>query len=146
MVEKEKLRQKIQLIREEKSKIEKNKELTFEEFKENDFYEAAATRIIQVMVEAVLDICAHIIAREGWGTHKTYVETIQIATKNGLISREKEEDFKNMATFRNRVVHLYDQPNPEEICRILKDKTSDFDYFISQVVKEYFQPGFFVKK
>jgi len=138
MVEKEKLRQKIQIIREEKRKIEKLKELNYEEFKKNDFYEDAATRILQVMIEAVLDICAHIIAREGWGTPKTFVETIQIATNNGLISREKEEDFKNIATFRNRVVHLYDQPNPEEIYRILKDKTADFDYFISQVVKKYF--------
>jgi len=138
MVEKEKLRQKIQIIREEKRKIEKLKELTYEEFKENDFYEDAATRILQVMIEAVLDICAHIIAREGLGIPRTYVETIQIATKNGLISREKEEIFKNMAKLRNRVVHLYDHPNSEEICRIINDKNSDFDYFISQVVKKYF--------
>lgn len=138
MVEKEKLRHKIQVIREEKRKLEKLKALTFEEFKENDLYEPAATRMLQVMAESVLDICSHIIAREGWGTPKTYVEIIKIVAENGLISREREEDFKNMAKFRNRVVHLYDQINSREIFGIIQEKTSDFDYIISRVAKKYF--------
>lgn len=138
MVEKEKLRHKIQVIREEKRKLEKLKALTFEEFKENDLYEPAATRMLQVMAESVLDICSHIIAREGWGTPKTYVEITKIVADNGLISREREEDFKNMAKFRNRVVHLYDQINSREIFGIIQEKTSDFDYIISRVAKKYF--------
>ncbi len=138
MVDKNKLRHKIQVIRKQKEGIEKLKDLTLAEFKKNDFYEPAAIRMLQVMVESILDICSHIIAREGWGTPKTYVEIIQIAAENGLIDSEKKEEFQNMARFRNRVVHLYNQISPEETFKIIQDKTSDFDYFISQVVKRYF--------
>jgi len=138
MVDKKKLRHKIQVIRKHKERIEKLEELTLAEFENDDLYEPAAVRMVQVMVESVLDICSHIIAREGWGTPKTFEEIIQIVAENELIDPQKKEDFQNMARFRNRVVHLYDPISPEEIFKIIQDKTSAFDYFISQVVKKYF--------
>ncbi len=38
---------------------------------------------------------------------KTYVEIIEVANKEGLIPDELVDTYKNMARFRNRVIHLY---------------------------------------
>jgi len=53
-----------------------------------------------------------------WGNYPVVAE-------NELIDPQKKEDFQNMARFRNRVVHLYDPISPEEIFKIIQDKTSD---------------------
>ena len=81
MVDNDKIRQKIHFIRQEKKKLQRFRAMDYKEFVSDDLYVDAATRILQVMVECVLDICAHAIAREGWGTPKTYVETVKNSSR-----------------------------------------------------------------
>lgn len=108
-VDREKIRQKLQFMRQELRELKKFQGMDLSQFQANSLYEAAATRMLQVTIEAMLDICAHLISREGWGLPKSYVETVELAVHNGLIPPEMEDTYKAMARFRNRVVHLYDE-------------------------------------
>lgn len=137
-IDREKIRQKLQFMRDNLRKLERFHGMNIEEFKSNFLYEAAATRMLQITIEAMLDICAHVIAREGWGIPKTYGETVEIAACNGLIPSEMEETYKNIAKFRNRVVHLYDDVKTEEIFNIIKSHLKDFKPFITKVIQAYF--------
>ena len=44
-----------------------------------------------------------------------------------------------MAKFRNRVVHMYDEVNKEEVYDILLNHVEDFGLFIQSVVNYYFK-------
>lgn len=85
----------------------------------------------------LLDICTHIIAREGWGLPKTYVESIEMAVYHGLIPNDFLDIYRAMARFRNRVVHIYDDIEAEEIHKIIKNHLDDFRLFMENVIKKY---------
>ncbi|MGB9663282.1 MAG: type VII toxin-antitoxin system HepT family RNase toxin [Moorellaceae bacterium] len=136
-VDKEKIRQKLQFMRQELRKLKKFQDMNFSQFETNSLYEAAATRMLQVTIEAMLDICAHLVAREGWGLPKTYVETIELVARHGLIPPELIDTYKAMARFRNRVVHLYDEVNSAEIWNIIQNHLEDFKPFIAGIIQRY---------
>lgn len=136
-VDQEKIRQKIHFIRENLAYLEEFKDLDKESFKSDHIKEAAAIRMLQVAIEAVLDICSHIISREGWGLPKSYLESVELAVQNGLIPLELAQDYKNMAKFRNRVVHLYDKVDSEELIEIINSHLDDFKPFIRNVLSRY---------
>ncbi|MGI6285678.1 DUF86 domain-containing protein [Neomoorella humiferrea] len=136
-VDREKIRQKLQFMRQELRELKKFQGMDLNQFQTNSLYEAAATRMLQVTIEAMLDICAHIIAREGWGLPKSYVETIELVARNGLIPQQFEGTYKAMARFRNRIIHLYDEIEVTEIWNIIQNHLDDFRTFIAAVIQRY---------
>ena len=136
-VDQEKIRQKLHFIRENLVHLEQFKGMETDYLKSDHIKEAAAIRMLQVVIEAVLDICSHVIAREGWGLPKSYLETVELAVQNGLIPREMAQEYKNMAKFRNRVVHLYDKVDTEELTEIINFHLDDFKPFIRNVLNRY---------
>ncbi|QGP91469.1 hypothetical protein MGLY_08020 [Neomoorella glycerini] len=136
-VDREKIRQKLQFMRQELRELKKFQGMDISQFQSNSLYEAAATRMLQVAIEALLDICAHIISREGWGLPKSYVETVELAARNSLIPQQLEDTYKAMARFRNRVVHLYDEVDAAEIWDILQNHLEDFRPFMAAVIRRY---------
>lgn len=109
-----------------------------EHFLEDRLSQAAATRMLQVGVEAILDAANHIIARERLGIPKTYAEAITILVREGILPREKKDDLTRMVRFRNRAVHLYDEIDPSEIWRIIEHHLGDFEVVIEALVQRYF--------
>lgn len=137
IIDQQKIRQKLHFMRENIELLEQFKGMDQESFSSNPITEAAALRMLQVSIEAMLDICSHIIAREGWGLAKTYVEIVELTVKHGLISSEKADIYKNMARFRNRIIHLYDRVDPEEVLNIINNHLDDFRPFMSSVIEKY---------
>ena len=113
-------------------------EMTLEDFSREVINEYAATRMLQIIIEAMLDICAHIIAREGWGLPKSYGDLITLASQHDLIPREMKETYQSMVRFRNRVVHLYDNVDKQEIYDIIQNHLDNFQPFMQRVIKRYF--------
>jgi len=136
-VDQEKIRQKLHFIRENLTHLEQFKGMEAGSLKSDHIKEAAAIRMLQVVIEAVLDICSHVITREGWGLPKSYLESVELAVQNGLIPQEMVQEYKNMAKFRNRVVHLYDKVDTEELIEIINLHLDDFKPFISNVLNRY---------
>ena len=136
-IDQQKIRQKIHFMRENIELLKQFKGLDQERFTADPIKEAAALRMLQVSIEAMLDICSHIIAREGWGLAKTYVDIIELTIKNGLISNEKADIYKNMARFRNRIIHLYDRVDTAEVLNIINHHLDDFNPFMSVVIEKY---------
>jgi len=57
-VDREKIRQKLQFMRQELRELKRFQGMDLDQFKSNRLYEAAATRMLQVTIEAMLDICS----------------------------------------------------------------------------------------
>lgn len=134
MVNHDKIRDKVQIIKNNLHKLEGIKQESLKGFLENPLMSDASIRILQVSIEAMLDISNHIISRRHLGTPKTYREAIELLEQAGIIPKELLPTLLNMVKFRNRAVHLYDKINDEEIYQIIQDHLSDFEDFISAIV------------
>jgi len=137
----------ITAVKEKKSEIdynriaEKLKELS--EFKKEDFlndyrnYDTAKYNL-QAAVEAVLDIAAHIIAREDLGSPDTSADSFRILAEAGIIEENMLLKLVKMTKFRNRIVHLYDQIDEEFIYQIINNNLKDIEKYVDIIIKKYF--------
>lgn len=139
--DREVLRQKIEFLHDSLRLLRSIRDDGEERFLGNRVSQAAATRGLQVGVEAILDAAHHVIARQRLGLPKTYVEAIEILLREGILPGEKRDDFIRMVRFRNRAVHLYDDIDPTEIWAILDTRLGDFEIFIEALVRRYFSAG-----
>lgn len=139
MVNQDKIRDKVQIIKNNLAKLEKIKQTNFIEFQSDPFMSDAAIRQLQVSIEAMLDISHHIISRKHLGTPKTYRETMEILAHAGIITQQQLPTLVNMVKFRNRAVHLYDNISIKEIYTIIQNNLQDFHNFINAIVNSIFK-------
>jgi uncharacterized protein YutE (UPF0331/DUF86 family) len=135
------LRRKVQFIRDALRQLEEIRSEGEVAFAASSISQAAAVRNLQVAVEAVLDTANHIIAREGLGIPRAYKDAVDLLIQNGILPRDKADDFAAMIRFRNRAVHLYDTIESEEIWKILVGHLGDFEIFLQAIVERYLAPG-----
>jgi uncharacterized protein YutE (UPF0331/DUF86 family) len=83
-----------------------------------------------VAIESCIDICNHIIARNGYRVPEDYGDTFKVMAEAGLIDEAFSTELRNMAKFRNRLVHLYWEVNDEQIYDILQTRLKDFKKLI----------------
>ncbi|HAI52608.1 MAG TPA: DUF86 domain-containing protein [Firmicutes bacterium] len=140
MIEHEKIRQKVQFMRDRLKQLELVGSMSFQDFASHPFAFDAAVRSLQVLIEAMLDIGGHIVAREGYGIPKTYAGIITLLAEHGVIDREQTANYVAMVRFRNRVVHLYDEVEPAIVYQIIRERLDDFRRFISAIVRRYLSP------
>ena len=125
--------EKISLIAENMDKLKFLKELPEDEFYQ-DFRNLYSTKhLLQISIEAMIDIANHIIARMGLGRPKSYAESFSILAEKNIIEADLSDIFATMAKFRNRVVHLYNTVDPSEVRSILHNNLGDFAIFLEQI-------------
>lgn len=137
-VDRETLRQKGDYLRDTLRQLEKIRMGGREAFLQDPIVQAAATHFLQTGIEAMLSMASHIVAREGWGLSQTYWDSIAALLEQKLLPAESADTLRQMVRFRNRVVHLYDQVDAEQVWGILERHLRDFDVFLTAVVERYF--------
>ena len=95
----------------------------------------SAKYLLQVSIEAMLDIASHLIARNRWGRPKDNKEHFQILFDNSIIAEKDVLIYFNMAKFRNRIVHMYFDISDEMIYDIVQNNIDDFERFIGNIAK-----------
>ncbi len=138
MINNEKLRDKIQFIKDNISQLETISSVDSETFINDPLMSPASTRLLQISIEAMIDIANHIVARNHLGTPKTYRESMEILCRKGIIPKDKLHIYLKMIKFRNRAVHLYDDISDDEILKIIKHNLHDFEDFINIIVNHFF--------
>ena len=138
MVRFELIRQKVQFIEENISKLESLKSLTPEQFAADYRNIETSKHLLQVSIEAMADMANHIIARNRWGIPAKSADSFRILREHNYFTEQEEELFATMIKFRNRVVHLYQNIGNDELYNILQENLGDFTLFIRAVVKNNF--------
>lgn len=136
-VDTERIRRKLGFMGEQLCQLRRLASMDPGEFRGDPVYEAAAIRMLQITIEAMLDICAHACSREGWGLPQSYGETVYLAARHGLIPKDLADTYAAMARFRNRVVHVYDDIDSEELWTVVKEHLDDFNPFVRTVRDRY---------
>ncbi len=124
---------KIQIIEDNLKKLYELKKFSLENFS-SDFRNIESVKhLLQISIEALIDISTHIVARGRMHTPYSSVDAIRLMAENEIIPKEHEKKFAQMVRFRNRIVHFYQKIDEDELYKILQDDLPDFKTFVKDV-------------
>ncbi len=93
----------------------------------------AAERGIQIAVQNLLDIGAHILADFGDSQWDEYKQIPVELARYGVVPQEYVERAQRMAGMRNLLVHQYTEIDVDQVYEVLKNHLDDFDRFAAYV-------------
>ncbi|MCG8377458.1 MAG: DUF86 domain-containing protein [Chlorobiales bacterium] len=93
-------------------------------------------RNIELCIEAMVDICRHLISSLDLQEPETYADCFRILARGSVIPEDKQDIFAAMARFRNRLIHLYHDVDDAITYDIYRNRLSDFDDF-AEVISAY---------
>ena len=88
-----------------------------------------------VAIESSIDMCNHIISRNGYRVPENYADTFRVMAEAGALDAAFSNELINMAKFRNRLVHLYWEVDDQQLYEILQDRLDDFKRLLDSIVE-----------
>ncbi len=110
-------------------------QLSKEEFVSDPHKIASAKYFLIVSIEAAIDMCNHLISRNRLRVPDDYADTFKVMEEEGVISGEFVERLREMAKFRNRLVHIYWEVDDEVVFEILREDIQDIINFVDILMK-----------
>ena len=86
-----------------------------------------------IAIEAAIDMCNHIISRNGYRAPEDYADAFAVLGEKEAFEKSFVNDLKDMAKFRNRLVHIYWKIDENQIYDILQNRLGDFKTFLDQL-------------
>lgn len=109
------------------------RQLAEPDFMDDEHKQSSAKYNLVVAIESAIDVANHIISREGLRAPQDYADTFQVLGEYGVLETAFVEELKKMARFRNRLVHMYWKVDTAELWRIVQEKLTDFERYISAI-------------
>ena len=107
---------------------------SLDSFLEDPRMSAAGESYLRRALEALLDLGRHLLAK-GFGIATTeYKEIAHRLGEVGVLPSEQTERFVQMAGYRNRLVHFYQEVTPKELHEILTQHVSDVEVILDSVL------------
>ena len=107
------------------SRLQKLKETGRQKFLDDPDKVGSAKYHFIVAIESSIDMCNHIISRNGYRVPEDYGDTFKVMGENGAFDVEFSEQLVKMAKFRNRLVHLYWEVDDARIYEILEENLEE---------------------
>lgn len=84
-----------------------------------------------VAIEGTIDLCNHVISRNGFRTPEDYADTFRVMAERGAFDTTFAHALTQMARFRNRLVHIYWDISVADLRRILMTRLPDVHRFLN---------------
>lgn len=134
-VDKEVILDRLDHIQRSLERLGEMKELTLGRFMLEDNF-AIAEHYLRYALEAVFDICAHILARiPGAEVGEYKVMAREMGKQKILPTDFAEGPLQEMAGYRNRLTHFYFEITPKEMYAIIKNDLGDLETFMKYMKK-----------
>jgi len=109
------------------------KTVNIETFKNDWALQRMTERVLQVMVEIVIDVAERIIARKNAGPTATAAEAMEKLVELAVLKSAKP--YADMVRFRNLIVHQYEEIDPTIVFNIAKNQIDAFRQFRDEIDK-----------
>jgi len=97
----------------------------------------AAESCLRRALEALLDLGRHLLAK-GFGVAATEYKEIALRLGEVGVLRKPEADLlRDMAGYRNRMVHFYHEVTPAELFSLARDRLSDMEVVLEAMLAWY---------
>jgi uncharacterized protein YutE (UPF0331/DUF86 family)/predicted nucleotidyltransferase len=92
-------------------------------------------RSYQLIIEATLDICRHIVSAMGWGPALSHTDCIKICEERKVVSKELAEKLLQATRSRNIIVHRYLNVDYDTLYKASKELKNTIPEFEKQIVR-----------
>lgn len=100
----------------------------------NDFrQQLVVERLLQLMVQAAIDINDHILSKLNPGKSETNFDSFISLGKYGVITPELARKIAPSSGLRNRLVHEYDEIDPREVFKSISFALQQYPLYVRQV-------------
>jgi uncharacterized protein YutE (UPF0331/DUF86 family) len=97
----------------------------------------SAKYYLQVSIECCLDIANHIIAAEGFRAPKDYADSFKVLEEQDVFNEDLGMKLRQMAKFRNRLVHLYGEIDDSYAYEFIKKDLRDILDFKAVIATKF---------
>jgi len=133
-IDKNLIQGKIDLIERDLEFLKGYKKLSIKEFL-NNFKDIQAVKYsLLEIIEACIDIGAHMVSINNLERPKTYAEIFELLGQNKIINLKLSKNLTNMARFRNILVHSYNKVNDSKILEYIKKDLDNVKDFIKSIL------------
>ena len=87
------------------------------------------------IIEACIDIAAHIISAKGFERPESYAEMFEILGKKNILESNLSKNLSDMAKFRNFLVHSYAKVDNSKVLEFIKEDLIDVESFIKKILE-----------
>jgi uncharacterized protein YutE (UPF0331/DUF86 family) len=130
------IEQHIQNMEEALANLSKYKNISFEEFQKDLSLIWIVEKGLEILIQNLLDIGAHLLASEIKNDWEDYGEVILKLGNHGIVPQEFSAQIKGMAGLRNILIHEYLRIDLNKLFDYLKYRLEDFIQFI-RYIREY---------
>jgi len=88
-----------------------------------------------VAIQSAMDMGNRIIATEGYRKPETYRDIFSVLEEKGLLTPELSNKLKDLAGFRNALVHFYWKFQRERLLKFLKEDYVVLEKFLKKVLE-----------
>lgn len=113
---------------------------TFEEYRQVE-KRRACERLLQIAIEAVLDVCGLVVAGLRLGLPGEEDDLFEKLAEAGIISTESKARLRRMKGLRNILVHEYGRVNDRLVYEVLQSELGDFERFKQEVLRTLSKNG-----
>lgn len=79
--------------------------------------------------EAAIDTCNHLVARMGGRAPRDYADCFAVLEELDVLPAELTSRLRQMARFRNLLVHMYQEVDDRRVYRILRESLGDLEEY-----------------
>jgi uncharacterized protein YutE (UPF0331/DUF86 family) len=97
----------------------------------------SAKYYLQVSIECCLDVANHVIAAGHFRSPQDYADTFKVLEEHGIVEGEEGMNLRQMAKFRNRLVHLYGDIDDAYVHEFILNRLDDIVKFKSTIVSKF---------
>lgn len=105
-----------------------------QKFLSNKHNIAAAESYLRRALEALFDIGRHILARRFGAPVTEYKEIAQSLLERKILQKKEADTLRQMAGYRNRMVHFYHEISPEELQEICAHHLDDIKTLLNKLL------------
>jgi len=87
----------------------------------------ACERLVQVSVEALIDVCALLVSGLRLGIPGEEDDLLERLARAGVLSAATAQTLRRMKGLRNLLVHEYGRVNDQIVFETIRDRLTDFD-------------------
>jgi uncharacterized protein YutE (UPF0331/DUF86 family) len=137
MIDKVLLRSKLKKIEEFVKELKSREKISFEDFQKNVVLKRFVERNLELAIQQMIDICKHIVSRLNLREPISYADCFEILVEEGYLSEDNLEKYKNMARFRNLLIHIYEKVTDKIVYEIFQKNLEDFELFVDEVKRAF---------
>ena len=134
LIDKDRILSKIDEMDSYLEELEEVKPKDIEDYKNSINKKRACERLLQISIEAIIDICNIIVSNLKLGLPSDEEDLFNKLEKKKIISSKSAKILIDMKSFRNILVHKYGVVDDELVFEMIDERLGDFNSFKKEIL------------